>query len=517
MVKMKKHWQRFVKYYYENEKLGLSLDISRMNFADDFMVSLEPRLQQAFLEMNALEAGALANPDEQRRVGHYWLRRPELAPDEDIAAGISATIDRITQFAETISLKYTRFVLVGIGGSALGPMLVTEALPGGRGGLQPYFIDNTDPDGIDRVLAEISPYLTETLVLVASKSGDTPETKNGMQEVQAAFRRQNLDFTQQAIAITTPGSRLDQLAEEAGWLARFPLWDWVGGRTSVTSAVGLLPAALQGVEIGAFLQGAADCDEETRKTEAAANPAALLALMWYYATGGKGQKDMVILPYKDALQYLARYLQQLIMESLGKEKDRDGREARQGISVYGNKGSSDQHAYVQQLLDGVNNFFVTFVEVQGEARQEPLYLQDNITSGDYLQAFLLGTREALSANGRESVTVILRRLDAYTLGVLIALFERAVGLYASLVNVNAYNQPGVEKGKKGAGLMIGLMEKLFIYLKNSPGQSFTVQELAAALGCPEQEESLFKIMEYLNVNGRIRKNTGSLTERRYSL
>ena len=125
----------------------------------------------------------------------------------------------------------------------------------------------------------------------------------------------------------------------------------------------------------------------------------LLALMWYYAGNGRGEKDMVILPYKDRLALFSRYLQQLVMESLGKEKDRAGKIVHQGIAVYGNKGSTDQHAYVQQLRDGVPNFFVTFIEVAKDRATSRFEVEEGITSGDYLHGFLRGTRAALYENG----------------------------------------------------------------------------------------------------------------------
>src|SRR5262249_18838549 len=150
-------------------------------------------------------------------------------------------------------------------------------------------------------------------------------------------------------AITMFGSRMDKTATEQGWLARFPMFDWIGGRTSELSAVGLVPAALQGLDVDGLLAGAAACDEATRQHDVLTNPAALMALMWYHTTGGKGLKDMVVLPYKDRLLLFSRYLQQLIMESLGKQLDLQGRRVNQGLAVYGNKGSTDQHAYVQQL------------------------------------------------------------------------------------------------------------------------------------------------------------------------
>src|SRR5206468_6487241 len=132
------------------------------------------------------------------------------------------------------------------------------------------------------------------------------------------------------------------------------------------------------------------CDVATRAHDTLKNPAALLALAWYHATGGKGAKDMVVLPYKDRLLLFSRYLQQLVMESLGKRLNLKGERVDQGIAVYGNKGSTDQHAYVQQLRDGVNNFFATFIRVleSGGPAQE---VAPGVTAGDYLHGFLLGT------------------------------------------------------------------------------------------------------------------------------
>jgi glucose-6-phosphate isomerase len=278
------------------------------------------------------------------------------------------------------------------------------------------------------------------------------------------------------------------------------MWDWVGGRTSETSAVGLLPAALQDIDIDALLEGARLCDEVTRKKDSRTNPSALLALAWYHATGGCGKKDMVILPYKDRLQLFPKYLQQLIMESLGKEKDLNGQIVNQGISVYGNKGSTDQHAYVQQLRDGVNNFFVTFIEVLKDREGCSFVLDGKATSGDYLNAFLQGTRRALSEKDRESVTLTIEKIDARSIGALIALYERAVGFYASLININAYHQPGVEAGKKAAGLVIELQTKALAFLKKEKGKSFTPEEIASAIGAPEEVEAIFKSLEHAVAN-----------------
>jgi glucose-6-phosphate isomerase len=249
---------------------------------------------------------------------------------------------------------------------------------------------------------------------------------------------------------------------------------WVGGRTSVTSVVGLLPMALQGLDITAFLEGARLMDAHTRKEDTSGNAAMLMALMWHFAGDGVGKKDMVILPYKDRLTLMAKYLQQLIMESLGKEHDLDGKVVEQGIAVYGNKGSTDQHAYVQQLRDGVNNFFATFIEVRESFTDG---LREPSRAGDYLQGFLRGTRRALTDKKRPSMTLSLSNVDARSVGAFIALFERAVGYYAALVNINAYHQPGVEAGKVAAEAFIAFLQQTRAYLQAAPGKAFTADEI----------------------------------------
>src|SRR5216117_577337 len=407
-------WQRFQQYFLDYRDLGFSLDISRMKFPDDFFEKMQPKIDKGFGAMLELEAGAIANPTEKRMVGHYWLRNPALAPTAEIRKEIEDTIQRIKRFAEDVHAgkitaengkRFEHVLHIGIGGSALGPQLVADALGSARDRMDIHFFDNTDPDGFDRVFERLDDLLPQTLVVVVSKSGGTKETRNGMLEAEARFKEKGLQFPRHAVAVTGVGSDLDRQAHDNGWLARFPMYDWIGGRTSVMSAVGLLPMALEGFDIDSFLAGAAAMDERTRTPDAAENAAMLLALMWYYAGNGKGDKDMVIIPYKDRLALFAKYLQQLVMESLGKEKDLEGKIVHQGIAVYGNKGSTDQHAYVQQLRDGVLNFFVTFIEVDKDRRNPAIEVEEGVTSGDYLHGFLRGTRSALYESGRESITI----------------------------------------------------------------------------------------------------------------
>ncbi len=503
-------WQRYQDWLYYHPGLELYVDVSRMRFDEGFVSAMEPKFDQAFKDVAALEAGAIANPDENRMVGHYWLRDADLAPTLELKQDILDTLQKIHTFAAKVhsgeihppdAAKFTDVLSIGIGGSALGPEFVAEALSPEHPPLQIHFIDNTDPAGIDRLLTKLKDRLASTLVIVTSKSGGTPETRNGMLEVKHAYEQIGLSFAPHAVAVTGIGSSFDKLARSEGWLDVFPMHDWVGGRTSELSAVGLLPAALQGIDINAMLAGAKEMDAATRVPNLKNNPSALMALSWYFAGSGKGEKDMVVLPYKDSLLLFSRYLQQLIMESLGKEKDLDGKTVYQGIAVYGNKGSTDQHAYVQQLREGVANFFVTFIEVLEDRTGTSIEVEPGATSGDFLSGFLQGTRQALYENQRDSITITIPQVNPRTVGALIALYERAVSLYGSLVHVNAYHQPGVEAGKKAAAAILDLQKQVMQALHEA-GQPLSLTDLAAKANAPDRIESIYKIVRHLAANNR---------------
>ncbi len=433
-------WQRFQSYFLDYRDLGFSLDISRMKFPDDFFEKMQPKIDKAFGAMLELEAGAIANPTEKRMVGHYWLRYPALGPTAEIRKEIEDTLQRIKRFAEDVHAgkitgengkRFEHVLHIGIGGSALGPQLVADALGSARDRMDIHFFDNTDPDGFDRVFEKIDDLLPQMLVVVVSKSGGTKETRNGMLETEAKFAAKGLQFPRHAVAVTGVGSDLDRQAHDNGWLARFPMFDWIGGRTSVMSAVGLLPMALEGFDIDNFLAGAAAMYKRTRAP-----------------------------------------------------------------AVYGNKGSTDQHAYVQQLRDGVLNFFITFIEVRKDRRGERFDVEDGITSGDYLEGFLRGTRSALYESGRESITISIPEVNAFNLGMLIALYERAVGFYGSLVNINAYDQPGVEAGKKAATKLLQLQKQ--VSEKLLPGRGQAAEEIARAIDA--DPEDVFHVLRHLATN-----------------
>src|SRR5438045_4006137 len=206
----------------------------------------------------------IAHPAQRRVAGHSWLRDPALAPRAALRWHIEETNARIKKFAADIHAgnitpaqgKFRHLLLIGIGGSALGPQLVADALGTAHDPMDVFFFDNTDPDGFDRIWPRLDGVLNETLVIVISKSGGTKETRNGMVEAETHYRAAGLDFARHAVAVTGVGSQLDRYAEEKGWLARFQMHDCVGGRTSAMSADGLLPIGQPGFLADRLLTGA---------------------------------------------------------------------------------------------------------------------------------------------------------------------------------------------------------------------------------------------------------------------
>src|SRR5207244_6068927 len=228
-------WKRFQQYLCRVPALGLTLDVSRMRFEDGFLDRMAAPMQRAFDAMDALERGAIANPDENRMVGHYWLRAPELAPSPEIASAIRKSVADIKAITTAVhsgtirparASRFTRVLSIGIGGSALGPMFVADALGNpANDRMKVDFIDNTDPDGIARTLEGLASRLGETLCIVTSKRGGTPEPRNGMLLVAEAYRKAGLAFARHAVAITMPGSQLDRSSATEYWLVRYTMYD----------------------------------------------------------------------------------------------------------------------------------------------------------------------------------------------------------------------------------------------------------------------------------------------------
>ena len=490
---------------------GFQVNFAGMNFTEEQLQAVDLRIPAIHAEMQKIERGEIKNPDENRKVTHFTDRSAytggkEYREIEDFVEKIRTGI-----ISAAPGKKFEAAIINGIGGSALGPQLVQMAVNGPywneqssekrRGYLKIYFLDNTDTAGLEDVFRVCDP--ATTLVVNISKSGGTQETKNNMICCMEKYRAAGVDFASHACAITMSGSELDQLASKGGWLKSFEMADSIGGRTSVTSVVGHLPAALAGVDFKAFLSGACHMDGLTRSPILSRNPAYMLAAMWYIAGNGKGDRNMVIVPYSDRLILMSRYLQQLVMESLGKELDLDGKIVHQGLNVFGNKGGTDAHAFIQQLNDGRDDFFVTFIEILRDS--SPSTITPGIAMGDYLHGFMTGLSNALRGKKRNVIEMRLDSVSEYNLGMLIALYERAVAAYAEMIHINAFHQPGVQAYKLASKGVIKLLTELESGLTAIRGFSGTVSDFAAKLDLRESEFELDGILAKLAVNADLRE------------
>lgn len=485
---------------FKTSDMGFTLDVSGMKLPAAALKPLLPKLAAAHGEMGKIESGAVKNPDEGRQVTHFSDRLAYLE---------SAVARDVEAFAEEVRLDPAihNVVVNGIGGSALGPQLLQFAVNGPywnelgtdtrRGYPRIYFIDNADPAGVADVKAVVD--LARTLVVSISKSGGTQETKNNMIALEQAYAAAGLDFARHAVAITMPGSQLDRYAREQHWRKIFPMAESIGGRTSETNVVGHLPAALAGIDFAAFVEGAKAMDAMTRNADIKLNPAYQLAACWHVAGNGKGDRNMVVVPYSDRLVLLGKYLQQLVMESLGKELDLDGKVVHQGLTVYGNKGGADAHAYIQQLNDGRDDFFVTFVEPLRDAEQVPV--GDGLTMGDYLHGFKEGLANALRGKGRQVIEIVVDDINARSLGMLVALYERAVAVYAELIHINAFHQPGVQAYKLASQGVNEINLKLQKWLAANKGE-LTAAQVAEAAGLGGSPREVSGLLAKFAANGR---------------
>ena len=488
-------------YTLTDGKSGFSISFAGMNFEEADLVQLAPAFDKAVVGIADIESGKIKNPDEQRKVTHFTDR---------MAYPASETFAAVETFAaKTIAEgKFDAVVVNGIGGSALGPQLMQFAINGPywnelpaskRRGLKIYFLDNTDSSGFADLMEVMEP--EKTIHLVISKSGGTQETKNNMIAMEKFYASRGLDFGKCAVAVTMKDSSLYKHAEENNWLKIFEMAESIGGRTSETAIVGHLPAALTGVDFGKFLAGACDMDQWTREKDFRSNPALFLAAMWYLAGNGKGDRNMVIVPYSDRLVLLSRYLQQLVMESLGKELDLVGNKVNQGLNVFGNKGGTDAHAFIQQLNDGRDDFFATFIEVLQDAAS--LEINDGITMGDYLHGFFEGLSAALRSKGRQTITIRIPQLSVYELGQIIALYERAVAMYAEFININAFHQPGVQAYKLAAKDVLALRGKLIAAIDGASGFSGCGKDFAEKAGVPEKAVEIAALLDKAALNNTL--------------
>jgi glucose-6-phosphate isomerase len=380
----------------------------------------------------ALLAGSAINSTENRAAWHTALRAGVGAPQE-----VKETLAGMKQLVSTIreEKKFTRVVNLGTGGSDLGPRLVADALSDGV--LDVRFAANVDPQDLERALEGAQP--DKTLFVVASKTFTTQET---MANAERARQWGGKAF----VAITAN----TEAARAFGASDILPMWDWVGGRFSVWSAVGFSAACAigwQGFET--FLLGANEVDRHFAETPLEKNVPVLMALIGVWNTNFLGAPTHVVLPYSNALRLLPAYLQQLEMESNGKRVDREGRAVDYATApvLWGSEGTVSQHSFHQLLHQGTHVIPADFIDLD---------LEKNLSANCRAQADALafGTDDPALASFRQypgnrpSSMLFLDGMNARNLGRLLALYEHKVFTQGVIWNINSFDQWGVELGKE---------------------------------------------------------------------
>jgi glucose-6-phosphate isomerase len=385
--------------------------------------------------------------------------------------GDAALLAQTTRFAEAARGRWSDVVVLGIGGSALGPIALRTALrpfgwnsltDAGRGGLpRLHVLDNVDPDTILATLEALP--LERTLFLVTSKSGGTAETMAQYLLVRGALdERFGARATEHLVFVTDPEKGSLRPIARAQNVAALDIPANVGGRFSVLSPVGLLPAALVGVDVAALLAGAEEMRQRCASAELGANPAGAFAVLQWLAHTRHGRGIHVLMPYADPLRDFAAWFVQLWAESLGKIQP--GGESV-GPTPVPALGATDQHSQVQLFMEGPADKTVTFLAVAGREGRAPIpALHGDVPDLAYLGGHTLGelleierraTASALAARGRPNMTLTLDAVDAAHVGGLIMLLEIATAYAGELYGVNAFDQPGVELGKRFTYGMMG--------------------------------------------------------------
>jgi glucose-6-phosphate isomerase len=439
----------------------LSLDIARCmdggggkgGLTSRMLAELEPRLEEARRAVHAKAGTGMLG----------WTNLPGQSPEPYL------------DFADRESGKYECLLVIGIGGSALGTTaLATALLPFYWNELSPderrhhprlYVLDNVDPDETAALLERLE--LRRTLVNVISKSGTTAESMAGYlvvrerleRAVGPAALRDHLVFT------TDPGAGVLREVGGSMGVRMFDLPPGVGGRFSVLSAVGLLPAALTGMNVVGLLAGARDMAETISAAKAWNNPACIFAGTQYLEDTALGRRVSVMMPYSARLRDVSDWYRQLWAESLGKAIDRQGRPVEVGPLPVKALGATDQHSQLQLYAEGPDDKIVTFLSVREFAETviipapgpeaESLGYLGGHTLADLMMTEQKATAWALAQRGRPSLTVTLPRVDAFSLGALLYLLQMATAIAGELYNVDAFDQPGVELSKKATYALMG--------------------------------------------------------------
>ncbi len=424
-------------------------------------------LAQEFSQYKGRIAEIIADLNKRKDKRGQWLQWMNLGYNEE-------TVWYVKEYASLVRGRFENILVLGIGGSALGGLAITEAL------LKPYwnflsseqrdnfprifFLDNIDPDSIAGLLDILD--LKKTLVNVITKSGSTAETMSQFMIVKDRLEKElgEDEYRKNVVATTDRQTGvLRQIAEQEGYKT-FVVPDDVGGRYSVFSAVGLLPFALVGIDIDEIINGIKDMDLALKNTDINENIAAQGALIQYLMDTKKGKNLSVMMPYSSRLRYVSDWFVQLWAESLGKSEDLQGNHTHVGPTPIKALGATDQHSQIQLYNEGPNDKIITFIRVEEFDTKLEIpkifeytgigYLGGK-TVNDLINAEADSTRVSLSDYARPSVTISLPKVNGYFVAQLLYMLEVQTAIAGELYNIDTFSQPGVEQAKNYTYALMG--------------------------------------------------------------
>lgn len=443
---------------------SMELKLDYNNMMADFIGEKEGFSADVFVKNKKIIADAFKTVSANRGTGMMgWTELPY--NQKDIVEDIILT-------AKSIKKKYDNFVVLGIGGSALGPMAVFQALCHLRHNELPkskrkfpklYVEDNVDPERMVALLDVID--LDKTMFNVVTKSGATSETMSQYLIIMDLLKKKYGDKAKEHMIATTSAHKgnLIKIAQNEG-LKTFYIPDGVGGRFSELCPVGLLPAAVVGIDIKAMLAGAAHMDKICKNKDIKKNPALISALLEYLSMQN-GKNISVMMPYADSLKYIADWYCQLWGESLGKAVDNAGNEVYVGQTPVKALGVTDQHSQVQLYREGPFDKVITLIAVENYRQTVEISQGCNDipdvsflcghTMNELITAERKATEYALTTAHRLNYTITLPEVNAFTIGELLYMFEMETAFAGAMLNIDTFNQPGVEGGKNATYALFG--------------------------------------------------------------
>lgn len=449
------------------------------NFNESYKNSMTVRLDynnmmQEFVGENGITKQEIDNLNLDDAIKAMSDKRDNGKMDwRDLPYNQEEVCNEIIKYVDEVKDKFDAFVVLGIGGSALGPISVQQAInhpfyneisrEKRKGYPKFYVADNVDPEKLVYLFETID--ITKTMFNVISKSGSTSETMSQFMIIKEMLEDKLGEKSSEHIVCTTDkeNGNLIKIAKKENYKT-FIIPSGVGGRFSELTPVGLLPAAFCGIDIKAMLEGAAYMDKICKNEDIYKNPAYMYAILNYLSIK-KGKNMCVMMPYADSLKYISDWYAQLWSESLGKKYDNNGNIVNVGSTPIKALGVTDQHSQVQLYTEGPFDKIIVFIGVDKYKKSItiPKIYEDipslgflgGITQDELIKTEQIATEFAILKSGKQNMTITLPEVNEFTLGQILYLFEVATAFMGELLNINAFDQPGVEEGKNATYAYFG--------------------------------------------------------------